>query len=336
MKKLHLFFAAILLSLVVSCSSDQLEGTGSGGGVRFNVTLEGQTPQSRAVGDGTTAKQLYYAVYETGTTTPLAVAPGTTPETMSGLTHTVNLSLVTGKTYDVVFWAQSPNAPYTFHPDGRTVDMNYDVQNKHDANDENRDAFFNVTTFTVTGPMEQSVELRRPFAQLNFGTADFDKAHNAGFDPIATAVTVSDVYPTFSLMGENGALTGTPQQVEFELNYFNSEHNSIGSSIEIAGQSYTYLSMNYLLAKPEGDVVDCSLTSYEAPGEMFQLDLSNVPVQRNYRTNIYGNLLTSKTTFNIEIKPGFNAPANNVEYVVRTASQLNEALNATPSSYFQK
>ena len=94
--------------------------------------------------------------------------------------------------------------------------------------------------------------------------------------------------------------------------------------------------MNYLLAKPEGDVVDCSLTSYEAPGEMFQLDLSNVPVQRNYRTNIYGNLLTSKTTFNIEIKPGFNEPANNVEYVVRTASQLNEALNATPSSFFQK
>ena len=221
----------------------------------------------------------------------------------------MNLSLVTGKTYDVVFWVQSPNAPYAFHPDGRTVDMNYDVQNKHDANDENRDAFFNVTTFTVTGPMEQSVELRRPFAQLNFGTADFDKAHNAGFDPITTAVTVSDVYPTFYLMGKDGELTGTPQQVEFELNDFNSEQNSIGSSIEIAGQSYTYLSMNYLLAKPEGDVVDCSLTSY---------------------------LLTSKTTFNIEIKPGFNEPANNVEYVVRTASQLNEALNATPSSFFQK
>ena len=105
MKKLQLFFAAILLCLMASCSSDQLEGTDSSGGVRFNVTLEGQTPQSRAVGDGTTAKQLYYAVYETGTTTPLAVAPGTTPETMSGLTHTVNLSLVTGKTYDVVFWA---------------------------------------------------------------------------------------------------------------------------------------------------------------------------------------------------------------------------------------
>ena len=44
------------------------------------------------------------------------------------------------------------------------------------------------------------------------------------------------------------------------------------------------------------------------------VNVANVPVQRNYRTNIYGNLLTSAVDFNIVIDPIYYEPAWDVEY----------------------
>ena len=35
---------------------------------------------------------------------------------------------------------------------------------------------------------------------------------------------------------------------------------------------------------------------------------SNVPVQRNFRTNIYGHILTDQADITVEIKPDFQTP----------------------------
>jgi hypothetical protein len=44
------------------------------------------------------------------------------------------------------------------------------------SNDETLDAFYAVKQFTVNGAQTETVELRRPFAQLNIGTNDYAKA----------------------------------------------------------------------------------------------------------------------------------------------------------------
>ena len=303
MRKIFSIFAASLMLFAASCSTEKFDEPTGDGNVTFTVQLPGGL-QSRALGDGTTATKLYVAAYEAGTTAPLAVANGAQSiADMSSLKATVSLQLVTGKTYDLVFWAQAADAPYAFNPTGRTVDMNYSGAA---ANAENRDAFFHIENgLTVTGPMEKDITLKRPFAQLNFVTADYNEAKDGGIEATKTSVKVKNLKPTLSLV--DGKATGTAAEVEFTTATRPTE------TMRINGNTYDYLAMNYLLIDDTRDVVECEMTAYDAAdaNDTRVLAVSSVPVQRNYRTNIYGNLLTSTTTYNVTIDPVFETPDNN-------------------------
>ena len=308
MKKIKSLFLAALTLLAVSCSSDALEqGNLADGKAHFSVQLPNGLNSRAACGDGTTATKLYYAVYEPGSTQPLAVANGQTPADMSGLRADVALDLVNGKTYDIVFWAQSPDAPYTFNPQGRTVDMNYNVADKCAANDEDRDAFFNIISYTHNGPATQAVELRRPFAQLNFATrvTDYNDAVASGIDPTTTSVVVKQLYPTLNL--STGEPTGTPVDVTFTKAALPTDGEQLSGY-----DAYKYMAKAYVLMGANRTTVDVAMTAYDAADETDTrvVEVAAVPVQRNYRTNIYGNLLCTSATFNVEIMPSFNDPAH--------------------------
>lgn len=302
MKKIFSIFAASLMLFAASCSTEKFDEPKGDGNVTFTVQLPAGL-QSRAIGDGTTATKLYVAAYEAGTTAPLAVANGAQSiADMSSLKATVSLQLVTGKTYDLVFWAQADGAPYTFTPDGRTVAMNYGTA---PANAENRDAFFHIENgLTVTGPMEKDITLKRPFAQLNFVTADYNAAVASGIEATNTSVKVKNLKPTLSLV--DGTAQGDAAEVTFTTAARPTETMTIGNG------TYDYLAMNYLLVDDTRDVVECEMTAYDADdaNDTRVLAVSSVPVQRNYRTNIYGNLLTSTTTYNVTIAPAFDGDNN--------------------------
>ena len=51
--------------------------------------------------------------------------------------------------------------------------------------------------------------------------------------------------------------------------------------------------------------MECTVTAALSSGRNAVFNINNVPVQRNYRTNIYGNLLTSKTDYQISVDAGF-------------------------------
>ena len=63
---LYSFFAAVTMILAAtSCSQEEMIGNETSGNeveVSFNVDMEGQQA-SRAIGDGTTAKDLYFGAY---------------------------------------------------------------------------------------------------------------------------------------------------------------------------------------------------------------------------------------------------------------------------------
>lgn len=329
MKKIFSIFAASLMLFAASCSTEKLDEPTGDGNVTFTVQLPGGL-QSRALGDGFTATELYVAAYEAGTNVPLSVAPGTTPVDMSNRKATVTLQLVTGKTYDLVFWAQAADAPYAFNPTSRTVDMKYSGADAN-ANDEKRDAFFHIENgLTVTGPMEKDITLKRPFAQLNFVTADYQAAKDGGIEATKTSVKVKNLKPTLSLV--DGTAQGDAAEVTFTTAARPTERMTIGNG------TYDYLAMNYLLVDDTRDVVECEMTAYDAANasDTRVLAVSNVPVQRNYRTNIYGNLLTSTTTFNVEIEPNFNAPDNDYMVwdgrTVETPTVVNNVVTITKPS----
>ena len=277
------------------------------------VTFSVNTPEiaTKAYSDGQTATVLQYAVYNVDGG-HLSALNGTT--TIKGST-TVELQLTTGNTYSVIFWAAAPNAPYTI--DFATKTMTVDYTEAY-SNDEKRDAFYKYHTFTVSGAQTETVELRRPFAQLNIGTADYAASTNAGYTPTQSAVTVKDVCTTLNL--ETGVVAD-PATVEFK-----SAAIPTTETFPVPGNQY--LAMNYFLVPAYKEVVDVEFTYTDDANNAKTRTVGSVPVQRNYRTNIYGNLLTSQVDIKVEIVPEYEEPDYSIYNVVVDGVSYNDFATA--------
>ncbi|MEE0317017.1 MAG: hypothetical protein UDS46_05925 [Bacteroidales bacterium] len=180
-----------------------------------------------------------------------------------------------------------------------------------DANDEKRDAFYATRKeLKVNGTLTETIKLYRPFAQVNFATADYADAKKAGFNPAVSSFTASEAATTFDTFAEEGK-----DKVEVALT-----ETEIPADVlkTLDGVTYTRLAMNYLIPvgkQGESHNIDVAATFKANNGEAVTVSAPNAPVQNNYRTNILGNLLTSQVIFNVEIVPIFNEPDNDIDIV---------------------
>ena len=297
MKKILFSLMAAIMIFATSCENDlELGATGKTSVVSFSV--ESPEMASRAYSDGLSATKLQYAVYEGEQILPALTELNARIE---GKT-TVNLQLTTGNTYTVIFWAAAPDAPYSVDFASKTMTVDYSAGNKA-SNAENRDAFYAKKTFTVTGSQTETIELRRPFAQLNIGTADYVDAKKAGYEPKYSGVKVKNVYTTLDLW--EGKVDGATEVM------FDYAAIPVGEEFPVSG--YDYMSMNYLLVASTKALVDIEFgyTETDASAAMTRI-VGSVPVQRNYRTNIFGQLLTSDVAVNVVIDPIYEEPAHAV------------------------
>ena len=326
MKKKLLFGMMAALTLAASCQNDfDYVPTGEETAqVTFNVGAPEMA--TRAFSDGATATVLQYAVYDAAGNelTDLTV----TDAEIHGST-TVNLQLTTGNTYSVIFWAAAQNAPYDV--DFATKTMTVDYANAV-SNDETRDAFYAYHEFTVTGSQTETVYLKRPFAQLNIGTSDYTVAEAAGYAPAYSYVKVP-VYNTLDLVeGKVSTVDGTTASDEAVATEFKLAAIPDSSVETFPVDGYEYLLMNYLLVPADKEVVDIEFGYSENNTTVEKSRIvGSVPVQRNHRTNIYGQLLTSDVDVNVEIKPGYDDPAlpETVEEQLNIAAQLGGTVTLT-------
>lgn len=301
MKLTKYLAAAAMAMLAIGCAKEQTNDSETPDGQEINVTFKASLPdgiQTRAIGDGTTANELVVAVYDNATGNELT-SLRTTKEI--NISTTVEFNLVKGKTYSFVFWAQAKNNGYYNIEDMRKIIIDYTDKK---ANDETRDAFYATRMdMTVTGSMSETVELHRPFSQVNFGTTDFDNAKAAGFEPTLssfTATAAATVFNPITGEGENGI------DITLTENVLPSE----ALKVKIGGveNTYTWMAMNYFI--PEGKVGEKQVSNvtatFKAGAQEVTISAPNAPVRSNYRTNILGSLLTDQTIFNVIIDPVFN------------------------------
>lgn len=323
---LSTFTIAAAALLVTSCNDEMGNGlkTGDEGTVTFTAQLPSEMG-TRAFADGLTAKHLQYAVYEAGQSTPLKVFGDETTVVgeaeMDNLKQTVSLKLTTGKTYDVIFWADATtDSPYTFNPASQEVSVDYSKVNN---NSDNCDAFFKKETITVSGNQSVDVKLTRPFAQVNIGTDDFDAAKASGLEVTQTEV-VAKAFATLNLA------TGEVSDEADRTFTMKAIPTASDGEFPVAG-GYKYLSMDYLLVGADKATVDVAF-NYGGPQNR---TFTNVPVQRNYRTNIYGSLLTNTTDFNVVIEPAFATTNYNLG-ALYTASQIGGAVTLSDNVDFDR
>ena len=323
---LSTFTIAAAALLVTSCNDEMDNGlkTGDEGTVTFTAQLPSEMG-TRAFADGLTAKHLQYAVYEAGQSTPLKVFGDETTVVgeaeMVNLKKSVTLKLTSGKSYDVIFWADATtDSPYTFNPASQEVSVDYSNVNN---NSDNCDAFFKKETITVSGNQSVDVKLTRPFAQVNIGTDDFDAAKASGLEVTQTEV-VAKAFATLNLA------TGEVSDEADRTFTMKAIPTASDGEFPVAG-GYKYLSMDYLLVGADKATVDVAF-NYGGPQSR---TFTNVPVQRNYRTNIYGSLLTNTTDFNVVIEPAFATTNYNLG-ALYTASQIGGAVTLSDNVDFDR
>ena len=304
--KLFKTLAATAMSvLAIACAKEPVADNGQQAGVSFMVEVPGASV-TKAYGEAEKATKLYYQVFDN------AGAPieglGVQTADLVGKAAKVSFQLVKDQTYNFVFWAQTTETGYyTIDETEGLKKITADYTNKL-ANDENFDAFYAVKKIKISGPVSESVELTRPFAQINIATKGVLKAGETemkiDFTGATSSVTIEEVptefFPLSPAASQFGSETVTAR--------FKTADAPSGN-MTIDNNTYKYLALNYVFAPTDGTVYDIT-AKLRVDGKTVNLNVPAAPAKRNWRTNILGNLLTSSADINVIVTPGFDENGN--------------------------
>ena len=154
--------------------------------------------------------------------------------------------------------------------------------------------------------------MKRPFAQINVGVdaADWNAAVASGVEIEESNVTIENAATSINLV--TGKVDGSVK-VEYTTEAIPAEPLKANNS------TYNWLSMSYILVNDGSETGNAETTlkslKYTFTPKLgnpitFKDGLNNVPVKRNWRTNILGKILTGDITFNISIDPIYEGDKN--------------------------
>lgn len=211
----------------------------------------------------------------------------------------VNLRLMRGKEYSIVFWAQNSECDAYDTSDLENVKVDY---SKAENNDETRDAFCKVESFSVSSQENGKIEvyLKRPFAQINAGGKLNGNYKNIEY----SKTTVAGVYSTMDVLRDlvPAHIDDEPITAVFDWAQCpNEESLFVDYDYNTNYTEYKYLSLCYVLAPVSTDyegqdkkfpAVFSQVTvefKQEANGnaiDNLKMNPTLVPTYRNWRTNL--------------------------------------------------
>ena len=340
MKKVFLLVSAFAcLFFVASCQQENLEPAVKGNTVTYTVEAPGAL-QTKAIADGMNVTELIYEVWITSADKTTALAETGAQRLYQAKTDmfpeggknkaTVTLDLVNDQHYTVLFWAQVKDAAAYNTANLTAVTYAKDLD-KYLANDESLAAFYAVDFVNDGGAPSKTVYLKRPFAQINLCTLNSKAAAQADGDYniaiVNSKMTLKQVPTVFNIAAEEATAP-----VDFEFAY-NAVPSGDDAMITVNGKPYYYAGMNYVFAGDNLELTYDIQTSLNGSTNYAVVNnvISSVPVKKNYRTNIVGNLLTSKTDYEIIVDAEFNTPED--KYGVVDGQTYMKVENAAEFAY---
>ena len=337
MKKILLFASALAgLFLAGSCQRENLEPEQMAGAVKFTVEAPGAIA-TKTIADGQNVDVVHYAVYKTNSDETHAIEVPTERPLAQGFVPmdqkkaNINFNLLQDQKYTVIFWAQvsqDDNGQNDYYELGdlRAISMKKDAENNIAGNEEARAAFFAWYSFETYEHKDHVVTLKRPFAQLNLLTTlgsltPSQSGQTTGYtiDIEKSTVTVEGLTSTFYpyaqpvLEGTQGKAEETNETFTFTLEDTPAVQG-IGEGdnkdlLKVNGKDYHYVSMNYFFVPVDEYTVNLTYGIKTDKGSIENTVVS-VPVKKNFRTNVIGNLLTKESKFEIIVDERFEGDNN--------------------------
>lgn len=311
---LNLILAAAAVIAFSSCQKE--EGTAGGGELQQITVKLPAMPQTRAAiadyGSGSNVNRCIMQIYREGQ--PYG------PQQVSAIADkqaTFNLRLVPSQVYDFVFWADCATADGS----GNFTDKSYVTSNlaaitvngAYRGNNDEMDAFFcTLEDYKVEGPFTEELTLKRPFGMLNIKTNDLASISAENLKPTAVKVAFAGIPVSFNaLTGEAGDV----KKVEYTADIINAATGE--------------LTVDYIwAAEDEAALADFSVEFLNNTTSITVNDnFKSVPIRRNYKTNVSGNLLTKEGNFEVTVNPAFEKQEYDNAYV-QTVAEIADALKA--------
>lgn len=317
------FAIAAMAVLAGACEKEQI-GSADGETVEmtFNVDVPETTITTKGLSDAAQVDELRFQLFIKEGTGYKMVQDQTVPVTNKKAA--LKASLVKQQHYEAAFWAQASGTDFYETTDLRAVKMNIA---KVKANEPMMDAFWMNDGFTATVARTKTIIMKRALAQVNFGTVV-----PTGADALSitkSQVVMKGVPTTLNvLLGNKDNSHSGSEDITFQDNAPISGEKLI---IADGGTQYDYVATAYVFAPKSGDLLtDVSAKVTFNNGNYTTISAPNVPIHRNYRTNILGNLLSVDGEWNITITEGFD---KNVTYDAVSANLTKGATVTLSEDY---
>ncbi|MBQ2855772.1 MAG: hypothetical protein IJE78_01410 [Bacteroidaceae bacterium] len=332
-KYFYSVLAATGLSLAASCSQDNELVNISGNESRtvtLKVNLPGQvesrTVNGKSIGDGSKATDLIFAMYEKGGSQVLISKDTQTGD--AGIARandgsfTVSVPMAKDLEYDLLFLAYNKDkcAFILDNTDPAATNLKaLKMKTTLMANVDEFDAFVGKETMGVNAEAQTTIFLKRPFAQVNAATTlqDLKDAKTLKAEVAYSNLVIKKVPDTYNVY--DGVASGEADytyETNFVLKCDNATEYPENEKITVAGAEYYYLTLAYVLAGGVDDESTHDATFQfirrEDSKVVSSMNITNLPIQRNYRTNVVGNLLTRNENYKVVIDEDFNTEEKNI------------------------
>ena len=300
-----IYIVGVLLFAFAACQKDEAKG---GHGEEYLARFSVQVPedvQTKAVAQAALVDIVYYEAWTEDFKTLLFAGSGVVNERVAE----IEVALVKDQTYQFIFWAQNENAasPYSW-TNLKKVNVDY---SKFTVNNKDcYDAFYAVAEIVADGE-DKVVRLYRPFAQLNFGASTLN-ADSGEFAITANTVTVSKHAKAFdTIKGTAVEYVDAPVTFTASTGGLVQSETQDDKDLKVGDGAYYWVAMNYLLVPAEQSTTVTVDATFTTQIGTVKHKILNVPINKNYRTNIVGDLFTSTAQLNIVVEESFKTPDEN-------------------------
>jgi len=320
MKKIFYSMLAAGMLFATSCSQEDIVDVTKGEGQQVTIKVELPASESRAiaqginVGEGNMVDKLVYAMYEEDQRTGEPLVTNFADRQADG-TFKINVTMAKNIKYDLLFLAYNEENPaFVINSQEAKANNLNELKLRTDlkANKESYDAF--VGMLDSHGIQDENVvTLTRPFAQINAVTTADDLAAVKGLKSEVTTsklvIKAPDTYNVFTGEATNSVeLTYDASAIIQDYTLANGA--DAYPKNEKFNSEYYYLTLAYVLA---GETPNAPASTHNAVFEFYRqdnkmvskLDIASLPLQRNFRTNVMGDLLTKSEGYTITVDAGF-------------------------------